>query len=366
MANDGATTMHPDFPRWYREVGVDENRDRLQRRWTGVSTLVQGMTDEDVENALRVVFRAKSAPAADGLARIRQVFKDADDLFDMQGNDREMEVLCGASVAVLIERGDDLAASGALAVTTAALDGSRLAELPMNLPGLAEASIARIAESNRKRPDLQRGLSDFPKVSFAAAKEKLQQFDQNGVGAAFDAAGAAVAAGFDNIKKRLEAASDQTSRFIAIQDEELEMLWWVFGERSDDLNQPFKEVPAKAQALIFAKELAGATMFLPGPVSAKGLLSRAGLKESKKLTIPEAVNACEAQWLKSLAPPEEVSPLSLPIHFAIGRKLETNDDSSWIAGWAKSCGIDEKHSFPSLTLGNLFYRERLLSLFAKE
>jgi hypothetical protein len=144
------------------------------------------------------------------------------------------------------------------------------------------------------------------------------------------------------------------------------MLWWVFGERSEDLNQLFKDVPAKAQPLVFAKELADVTEFRPGPISTKGLLSRAGLKENKKLTIPEAVNACEASWLKSLVQAENVSPLSLPIHFAIGRKLETNDDASWIVGWATSCGIEEKHAFPALTLGNLFYRERLLSLFAKE
>jgi len=78
------------------------------------------------------------------------------------------------------------------------------------------------------------------------------------------------------------------------------MLWWVFGERSEDFNQLLKEVPAKAQPLVFAKELADATKFLPGPVSTKGLLSRAGLKENKKVTIPEAVNACDTSWLKSL------------------------------------------------------------------
>jgi limonene-1,2-epoxide hydrolase len=222
MSNDGITTMHPDFPRWYREVGVDENRDRLQRRWMGVSAFVRGMTEKDIENALRVVFRAKSTATAEGLARIRQIFKDADDLFDMNGNDREMEVLCGAGLAVLIERNDDLAASGALSVTTAALNGTRAAELPMNLLALAETAIGRIAEGNRKRPDLQHGLTVLPKVTFATAKEKVQQFDANGVSAAFDAAETAVAAGLENIRKWLASAADSTSRYIAIQDEELD------------------------------------------------------------------------------------------------------------------------------------------------
>jgi hypothetical protein len=204
-------------------------------------------------------------------------------------------------------------------------------------------------------------------VAFAAAKEKVQQqFDANGVAAAFDAAAAAVGAGLESMRMRLAAAVDSTSRYIAIQDEELEMLWWVLGERSEDLKQPFKDIPAKAQPLVLAKELADATQFLPGPISTKGLLSRAGLKESKKVTIPDSVNACDGAWLKSLGPLDKVSAVSHPLHFAIARKLETSDDTSWVAGWAHSCGVDENHNFPILTLANLFYRERLLSLFAKE
>jgi len=93
------------------------------------------MTDQDVENALRVVFRAKAPTTADGLARIRQPFKDADDLFDMHGNDREIEVLCGAGLAVLLERSDDQAASGALAITTATLNGNTYGRTANELAG---------------------------------------------------------------------------------------------------------------------------------------------------------------------------------------------------------------------------------------
>lgn len=102
MPSDGTTTMHPEFPRWYRDVDIDENRERLKLRWNGVSTLVRSMEHKDVENALRIVFRAKSAATTEGVTRIRQVFKGADDLFDMHGNDHELEVLCGATLAVLM------------------------------------------------------------------------------------------------------------------------------------------------------------------------------------------------------------------------------------------------------------------------
>jgi hypothetical protein len=118
--------------------------------------------------------------------------------------------------------------------------------------------------------------------------------------------------------------------------------------------------------LVFGKELADATEFLPGPTSAVTLLAQTGLKERKRISIPAAVNSCSAAWLTSLAVQSGVSPVSSPVQFAILRKLETGDETAWIAGWESMSGIAQNFSIPMLTLGNLFYRERLLARFCKE
>ncbi len=364
MSNKGDVAMHPEFPRWYREVDIGENRDRLKGRWNGVATVAAQATAADVETLLTVVFRPKSISSIEGLTRIRQQFKDADDSFDLSGNDRELEILCGSALAVLLERNDDGAASASLALSAASLDGARTTNLPMNLPLLATAATVRIAEHRRKRPKLDREpLQSMPKVDFADAKAKFQaQPDATGMGAAFDVAAASVNVALNNVGDLLSASLRKNDTFIAIQDEELELLWWVTGERSDDLNKRFDEIPANVGPLVFAKELASATQFLPGPVSIRSLLSRAGLRDNVPVTIPEALNACDAGWLASLSNLNGASALVRPIHFGIGRKLETGDETSWVAGWAKACGIEEQHPFSQLTLGCLFYGERLLSL----
>ena len=134
MAESATTaTIHPDFPRWYREVSVEENRDRIAHRWTGVSSLVKDMNNNDAEALLRLVYRAKLRPSAESMARIRKFFKDADNLFDMQGNDREVEVLAGATLAVALESDAGIVAEIALAITTTVLEGARVAHLPMDL-----------------------------------------------------------------------------------------------------------------------------------------------------------------------------------------------------------------------------------------
>jgi len=340
--------MHPDFPKWYREVSIEENRDRIGRRWTGVASIVKDIDFKGVEAALQVIYRAKTPPTVESLGKLRQAFKTADELFDMQGNDREMEILCGAVLAALLATNSSVVASASLAVTTSSLDGTRVAELPMDILALAETAIARIGEAQRQRPTR-------PKLTFKTAKDSIATLDAATVSAAFGA-----------IAEEINSALGKSDKYIAIQDEELEMLWWVLNERSEDLGKAFKDLPLKAQPLILANELARATEFLPGPRSAKGLLGRAGLKESKKGGIADAVNECDLDWLKSLAMPDSLSPLIHPIHSAIARRIETGDTTSWVAGWATTSGLNEKQSLTSLTLGDLFYRERLLALFEED
>jgi hypothetical protein len=366
MTDATLPTMHPDFPRWYREVSVEENRDRLQRRWIGVMTIHANLNKVMVGNLLRIVFRAKGGAAPEAITQIRKAFKDADDLFDMDGNDREIEVLSGSILAVALERSDDLSAWTAIAITTSAFNGNRTLQLPLNLLASAENAIARVAEKNRDRPNLQGARLAAPKLVFTKAKEKLTTIDAAGIGATFDVAAEAINLTLTTIVNKINSSITATANFIAIQDEELNMLWWVLGERSDGLKQPFSAVPEKARPLVFGAELAEATNYLPGPLSIEGLLTRAGLKANNMLTIPDAVNACEKSWLESFSDGIPIASLCQPIHLAIQRKRETEDESAWISGWAGSCGVDAALTIPALSLGKLFYRERLLSLFGEE
>ena len=158
---------------------------------------------------------------------------------------------------------------------------------------------------------------------------------------------------------KVNAAIGEVENFIAIQDEELQLLWWLFGGRSETLDRPFAEVPADAQPIVLAAEVAKATQFMPGPASAKPILSRAGLKERKKTAVVVAVNACERDFLGKLVKDVEPSPVTRPLHFAIHRKLEVGDDTSWPAAWSAITGIDADLAVAGVELGNLFYRERL-------
>jgi hypothetical protein len=364
MAEVSPTPMHADFPRWYREADVNENRDRLQLRWNGISAIVPRLDKPSVEGLLRIVFHFKGSLTSEFVGKTRAAFKLADDLFDMQGNDREVELLAGSVLAVLLEGTGQLSPWAALAITTSALNGTRTTQLPIDLVTAAENSIVRFAEKNRARPTLQDTKFDPPKVDFSKAKEKFKAaLDVASFNGAFDAAAEATNLALRTMVRKFNSAIDQTANFVSIQDEELEMLWWVLGERSNGVKMPFTAVPVESRPLVFSSELAKATVYLPGPLSVAGLLTRAGLKGDETLSIPDAVNACSRNWLESISDGINPSSLSQPIHFAIQRKLETQDKTSWIPGWAANIGSDANSTYPALDLAKLFYRERLIFIF---
>jgi hypothetical protein len=361
-----ARAMHPEFARWYGALSVDNDVDRRTARWAGVCGVVTNVDRARVEALLRLAFGGRATPSPQSVQSIRDAFKAADDAFEMSGNDRELQVLAAAALVVLMQ--DPKAVQGsaaALAVTTSSFGGARSPSLPMDLAALGEAAIISRGEINLKRPDLNSFVSpELPKVEFDKAVTKVQQTPNwTGVAEAFGLAAESVRAGFGAMARRQAKAMSAVDRFIRAQDEELQMLWWLTGQRSEVCRCAFEEVPADARPLVFASELADCTEFLPGPPSVRGILSRARLPGNTKLAVSAAVNACPVDWMTRLVQDNDPSPLSAPLHAAVKRQLETGAGDAWIAGWAATIGVAATHALPPLTLGELFYRERLLSAF---
>jgi hypothetical protein len=368
MAGQEDVPMREEFPRWYRLVGMGDNRERLELRWKGVVGLVENPDGKSIETMIAIALRTKPRPQATNVVSLRQIFKDIDDLFDMEENGRELEILCGSALATLFEDDGDTAAVAALSTTTASCGGVRTADFPMDLVGAANAAIARISDGRRTRPDLGKmTIATTPKISVEPENAALKQtFNGDFVAAALTALSKQTENAMLRFARSVSAVLKEAHNFAEIQDEELQMLWWLFGGRSTKMHRPFSDVSPEAQTFILAAELADITKFLPGPASVKPILSRAGLKERKKCSVPAAVNACEASLLGSLIDDMEPSPITQPLHFAIKRKLETGDETSWISAWSNITGIDAAFSLPAIELGNLFYRERLSILFGGE
>jgi len=362
--SDTETPITPEFVRWYQSVCIGKDPELHQKRWEALIKLVANANQVDVENLIRLAYKTRQKPTQEGIQGIRQYFLDFDDSFEMTGNEREVQVLAGAALAVLMNRSDsDEAERTALAVTTTALSNGRSVDLPVDLSALGEQSIELLSEKNRRRPSLEVSAK-APEFNFENSVTKVAQTPNwEGVKEAFELAAASTSEALRKLAIRQMRAMNNVAKFIEVQDEELQMLWWLIGQHSEEYDCPFNKVPPEAQPFVFARELADATEVLPGPRSIKAMLSRTLQKQRSKIRVSDAVNALQASWLESAVEEREPSPVITPLHYAIKRQLETGEGDAWIAGWAAAAGVEQDFKLSRITLGELFYRERLLMLF---
>ncbi|UHQ21145.1 hypothetical protein LVB87_12655 [Lysobacter sp. KIS68-7] len=359
--------MHQDFARWYSAVNLGDDSSRRTARWNGVMAVVEETDAKLVEALVRLAFGGRALPSPQSVQTIRQSIRSKDDTFEMSGNDRELQILSAVTLVVLMEDvtlDADLASLAALAISTASFSEARKPELPMNLVSIAENAIVRLSDERRERPVLDTLMSsDPPKLDFEKAATKVrEQPNWDGVAQAFELAAEASRIAMRTSAQRSSKAFRAFERFISIQDEELEMLWWLTGLRSEDYNCSFDAVPLDARPFVLAGELARATWALPGPRSISALLSRAGLDKQKPMTVPAALNGIRVEWLAEQVRDMDPSALTEPLHFAIKRLIETGPGDAWIAGWAAATEIDASRKMNPLTLAELFYRERLMLL----
>ena len=363
--NDSENAMHQHFAKWYTEVSVGDDGGRREARWESVTKLVSNVQLEDLEALLQLCFRGRIIPDAQTMSKLFEPFVESDPTFDIAQNERELRILAGASLVVLMENlsqswGDE----AALGVCTAGLCGQRTHDLPQDLVALAETAIRRRAEANRARPKVYSEPEALQiKVNVDQVTEKLEEsFDSNAVAQALANLGTLVQSRVTTLTKRQASAMKSLEHFLDIQDEELEMLWWLMGEYSTSYGCSFAKVPAKARALVVAAELADMTKVLPGPAAIAALMARAGLSDKRKTGIVSVVNAVSETWLGEHVSVKYTSPLVTPLHEAVKRRLETGENEAWVAGWAAVAGLPGALEMSSLDIGMQFYRESLYAM----
>lgn len=363
MTDTSVPPMHQDFGAWYSTVNLDDEQELREVRWDGLSTVVCNANPDALEGLLRLAHRSRHRPRQVVLEEIRRAFRDADEMFPMSGNDRELEVLAGACLAVAMESTNATGGIAALASTTAAFGGARRPDLPMDLETLGEAAITRIGSLRRQRPATShKGSRRGPTFDFSKAAGKAREGGSfEAVAEALELAGNTTRDAMKRLVRTQDEAMDALHRFLRVQDEELDMLWWLTARRSEDYSCDFDSIPADAQPLVLAKELADMTGDLPGPVSVAGILSRTGLQAEKLIVVAEAVSAAEPEWLQKVIGERTPSPVTTPLHDGIRRQLETGQGQSWTEAWAATVGVPADYGLPGLTLAQLFYRECLLT-----
>lgn len=343
--------MKGEFVRWYEAVALPLDQDVADARLAAVQTVAKSATHDELEALIRAAFRSKQQTTP-MTSTIRTKLAGAGGAL----GDEEFRLLAAAALTYALRANDDSAARAAAMVSTAALNGLRTLRQPMDIAGLASTARAALARSTRRRPELR--MPTLPSLSVDPEKA-VETEDPD------EALELLAAASSDVIKTLAERQFEWeqlTARYLSIQDEELNMLWWLLGGRSHKFGQTFADIPRDQRPIVLACELADATFAIPGAASIKSLLARAGVDDLEPLTMAAAVQSLSTEWLRDVCPADlqaKISPVTTPLHEAFKRRLEV-DGESWVAGWASVCDIDPGIKLSPLQLADLCYCEQLV------
>jgi hypothetical protein len=356
--------MHQNFADWYRPVTFGHDRATFDLRWQGVEATLKELNFPVAMELVRLAFGRPSVSTKD-VDTFRQYFKAVDPTFGTLGNDHEVQVLAGCVLAILCIDNNYNRSEVLFSILTASACKTRVPKLEFDLLGMATERVRLDGIHARNRPamselkefsfkkDFNKAIADLAaSPDFPAAAEAFKQIGVNIENLLID------------IQNNINKESDLLQKILTIQDEELQMLWWMVGGWSQMWNTTFGDLDSKARPILLANEAANMTKVLSESPVLKAVFSRVGIDEHTELTVPDAVNACGVEYLKTLVPKSTPCSTIFPLHSAIFRSLETGADRTWIAGWSRTSGIAEEASVVPLELAVQFHRElKLMTVY---
>lgn len=353
-----ALPMSMDFARWYSESFMEEGPKR-DLRWKGVVEVVSRANHETAEVLTRLAFQTpvpasgrKSESIGGAYTKVVAAISGGDPAFDAAHSIRELQILAAAALTRLFSNQP----AAALVVTTASMAGVRKPDLPMDLVGLAEAALVTLSTRKHARIGIKELKLAAPTIDYTFNPETLTTMAPEQVKAEFERLRDATTATIEGVVAGQNRGVEALYRQLELDEEELQMLWWLLGGHSTSSDKPFAKVDDKLRPLILAQELGQMTAVSPGPASVRAMLARAGIGTGK-LKLSDAVNAPDQEWVKSASGSAMISPVTTPIHFALEQRAELGATDTWQSSWSGLTGIAADAQLPAVKLAELFYRE---------
>ena len=347
----------PDFDVWCREFPAGSTADRISARNSAISALLEKHGERNLDVLLRLAFSLSPSSIPGPVSEIRTALHGADPTFAQSANDRELQVMAAAALNALASRDGYEAAFAATRCLTTSFCGLRSTELPVDLVDFCAKRVKALGVETRKRSEGKRNplnlrVSKYPTLASddeitAEGMTKLAQ-------EVIDAVLASTSTG-------IRSTFNQSSIFhrLAVLEEELQILWWLTNQWCESLDTSFDDLAESARGIVLGKEIADQTQIFPEPPSLKGLLHRSNVR-TDELKVSDAINSLDGDWCKTLLEGKEANAYFTPLHFAVQRRIEADNDKTWAKGWASAVGVAEASKLRHIDIGVQMFRETLI------
>lgn len=331
-------SMHRLFADWYQVVTIESKGETLSKRWEGIEEVIKSLKANLALDIVRLFFK-KHSKDSEFSTNFAEYFKKVDNTFLMRGNDLELQVLAGATIMSCLDTSQKDAMNIAYGVVCSDFQG--LAPL-VPIPEAIDYANKYLLEQSIKI----RSRSEFTQIEAEIKADDLPSSMKQIMDAA---------------NKRLESLSNS----LQIQREESAILWWLFGEYSNDVKSRMADLGLPAASLIAGKELADLTLFVPGHLSSEAILDKmlrtVKADLTKTINLKDTINATPLTWRKQLLEEIDLSGIEdlCPILYAIGKSVETGDNNAWAVVFEKSTGLKAEAPISAVRLAMQILQESL-------
>ena len=351
----------PNFADRYAEAGLSPTSQTITDRGESVKRIV-ALAKATKTRVLELVGIYYEMPDVD-MAWFRDEVAKEDASFSLVNSAREARILAAIVLEELIDAGNSTAI---LSVTTGSVAGMVRPSQGEWLIGVAKGALARYSVSNRAPKAvetsittlaLNKGLGEEIGLVAGGEWDKL-----------VDALGKIRGEAHSLTKSsgtQTSAALGELNRQMRIMREESQILWWLYGEHSRNLQRGFVTMEPQQAALVGALDLATLTnVSTLGPIAAPAILERViALAKKTRGQVSRPLSAT----MESLSPedlnrfdvPTTVPTRLAPITTAIDL-VRTLGPGAWHARFTTLTGLEASLNIEPLVLSEQLYREHLL------
>ena len=323
--------MDNRFGTWLRPAMADIDDGRLKRYWTAVEELSKQLEHSDIRKLIR--FSAQVGKIdEDTLSKVRNTFFENDNAFLMTGNDFELRLLSSVIVIkMLLDKTDQL--DHALAVACLDCCGAHSCFELHSLVEEANRSLNTMSHELRPKTPLPNLGNE--KINAKSVLKPLKAKAAKGTPQVEISDLEPILTAYAKSDNNLASNNEDLRTALELQKEEVDVLWWLVGAYSNDLERPYSELEKAITAVVAGKEFAELVLHRPGPIGATGILKRMlanGTGGSQKISLQELVPNLPMEWRERVS--ESVTEDSIqfcPLLAAISASVESKADDAWVS-----------------------------------
>jgi hypothetical protein len=358
--------------KWYRIIDIEPNEEKLGKRLNAINEILKKDIDSEYIINLVRLYKFGNNNIDDFIDHFRESMCSTDPIFPTDGNDLELQTLAGATLVAILEDDDDYDEKEFCSYV---LECSKFIEQQNSIPEMSQLSIhyLQLNSEEKRKPTLLAKKSDISKT-FRDNKKKQTELVKDGITEAnistvLGSVSNLASNSFSEISSIIKAFNLSVEHFNLSQkvsQEETNILWWLFGEYSRDLDKRMIDLGILTMSIVGAKELADLTEIIPGPISSKAFLDKmlhlsSSEKIPEEITLSEAVNTLPLKWKEKWMKEIDITPFEdfVPVLNAIQKSVELGEEN-WEGVYTNKTGINSKETIYPIDLAYQVYQECLL------